>query len=112
MNTVAEAVVPRLGYYRQLATWRANDTALCGQLEMPMALGTAGGTLQVHPGARLALKILGVTEARTLAEIIASVGLAQNLAALRALATEGIQGGHMALHHRATDPIRKNGDAV
>jgi hydroxymethylglutaryl-CoA reductase len=106
----AHAYAARNGYYRPLATWRADDTALCGQLEMPMALGTAGGTLQVHPGARLALKILGVTEARTLAEIIASVGLAQNLAALRALATEGIQRGHMALHHRATDRAHTNGD--
>lgn len=106
----AHAYAARHGYYRPLATWRTKGSALYGQLEMPMALGTVGGTVQVHPGARLALKILGVTEARTLAEIIASVGLAQNLAALRALATEGIQRGHMALHHRATDRARKNGD--
>jgi hydroxymethylglutaryl-CoA reductase len=66
-----------------------------------MALGTVGGTLTVHPGARLALRILGVTTARELASIIGSVGLAQNLAALRALAGEGIQHGHMALHRRA-----------
>jgi hydroxymethylglutaryl-CoA reductase len=56
----------------------------------------------VHPGARLALRILGTSSARELAEIIASVGLAQNLAALRALAGEGIQRGHMALHRKAT----------
>jgi hydroxymethylglutaryl-CoA reductase len=66
-----------------------------------MAVATVGGTLQVHPGARLALRILGVTSARELAEIIGSVGLGQNLAALKALAGEGIQRGHMALHQRA-----------
>jgi hydroxymethylglutaryl-CoA reductase len=66
-----------------------------------MAVGTVGGTLQVHPGARLALRILGVASARELAEVIGSVGLAQNLAALKALAGEGIQRGHMALHRRA-----------
>jgi len=69
---------------------------------MPMALGTVGGTLQVHAGARLALRILGNPGARELAQIVGSVGLAQNLAALKALAGEGIQRGHMALHRRAT----------
>ena len=90
------------GRYKPLATWRVEGDALVGRLEMPMALGTVGGTLQVHPGARLALRILGSPSARELAEIIGSVGLAQNLAALKALAGEGIQRGHMALHRKAT----------
>jgi len=97
----AHAFAAKSGTYQPLATWRATDQGLQGKLEMPMALGTVGGTLQVHPGARLALKILGVDKARPLAEIVASVGLAQNLAALKALATEGIQRGHMTLHNRA-----------
>jgi hydroxymethylglutaryl-CoA reductase len=98
----AHAFAARDGRYKPLATWRAADDGLVGTLEMPMALGTVGGTLQVHPGARLSLRILGTTSARELAEIIGSVGLAQNLAALKALAGEGIQRGHMALHRRAT----------
>ena len=97
----AHAYAARDGRYRPLSTWRVAEDALAGRLEMPMALGTVGGTLTVHPGARLALRILGVATARELAGIIGSVGLAQNLAALRALAGEGIQRGHMALHRRA-----------
>ena len=73
---------------------------LVGSLEMPMAVGIVGGATQVHPVARASLKLLGVATAGELAEIIVSVGLAQNLAALRALATEGIQRGHMGLHAR------------
>jgi len=71
-----------------------------GALEMPMAVGIVGGATRVHPGARAALKLMDVHRATELAEIIVSVGLAQNLAALRALATEGIQRGHMSLHAR------------
>jgi hydroxymethylglutaryl-CoA reductase len=97
----AHAYAARDGRYRPLSTWRVEKDALAGRLEMPMPLGTVGGTLKVHPGARLALRILGVTTARELAGIIGSVGLAQNLAALKALAGEGIQRGHMALHRRA-----------
>jgi hydroxymethylglutaryl-CoA reductase len=97
----AHAYAARDGHYRPLATWRVESDGLVGRLAMPMAVGTVGGTLQVHPGARLALRILGVTSARALAEIIGSVGLAQNLAALKALAGEGIQRGHMALHRHA-----------
>jgi hydroxymethylglutaryl-CoA reductase len=97
----AHAYAARDGRYRPLSTWRVAGDALVGRLELPMAVGTVGGTLKAHPGAQLALRILGVTRARELAEIIASVGLAQNLAALRALAGEGIQRGHMALHRRA-----------
>jgi hydroxymethylglutaryl-CoA reductase len=69
-------------------------------LELPLAVGTVGGATRAHPAARIALKILGVQTARELAEVMVAVGLAQNLAALRALATEGIQKGHMALHAR------------
>jgi hydroxymethylglutaryl-CoA reductase len=71
-----------------------------GTLEMPMAVGIVGGATRVHPAARAALKLMGITTASRLAEVIVSVGLAQNLAALRALATEGIQRGHMSLHAR------------
>ena len=67
---------------------------------MPMAVGTVGGATRVHPVAKIALKILGVKSARELAEVMGAVGLAQNLAAIRALATEGIQRGHMRLHAR------------
>jgi hydroxymethylglutaryl-CoA reductase len=92
------------GRYRPLAVWRAEGGDLVGELEMPMALGTVGGTLHAHAGARLALKLLGVVDASTLGMIVASAGLASNLAALRALATEGIQRGHMNLHRRSTSP--------
>jgi hydroxymethylglutaryl-CoA reductase len=71
-----------------------------GSLELPLAVGIVGGATRVHPVARACLKLMGVTTAGELAEIIVSVGLAQNLAALRALATEGIQRGHMGLHAR------------
>jgi len=73
---------------------------LVGELEMPMAVGIVGGATRVHPTASAALKLMGVQSAAELAEIIVSVGLAQNLGALRALATEGIQRGHMSLHAR------------
>ncbi|HEY7374308.1 MAG TPA: hydroxymethylglutaryl-CoA reductase, degradative [Polyangia bacterium] len=99
------------GRYRPLAIWRADSTGplagaggepdLVGELEMPMAIGTVGGTLHAHEGAQLAQRLLGVTDARTLAMVIGSAGLASNLAALRALATDGIQRGHMALHRRS-----------
>lgn len=98
----AHAFAARDGRYQPLATWRVEGDALVGKLIMPLALGTVGGTLQVHPGARLALRILGNPNSRELAQIAGSVGLAQNLAALKALAGEGIQRGHMALHRRAT----------
>ena len=71
-----------------------------GSLELPLALGIVGGATRVLPLARFALQLMGVKTARELAEIVASVGLAQNLAAIRALATEGIQRGHMSLHAR------------
>jgi hydroxymethylglutaryl-CoA reductase len=97
----AHAYAARDGRYRSLSTWAVNAAGdLVGTLEMPMAVGVVGGATRVHPTAQAALKIMGVNTARQLAEIIVSVGLAQNLAAIRALATEGIQRGHMALHAR------------
>ncbi|TDA66269.1 MAG: hydroxymethylglutaryl-CoA reductase, degradative [Chloroflexi bacterium] len=97
----AHAYAAHSGRYTSLSTW-GKDAAgnLTGRLEMPLAVGIIGGATRVHPGAQAALKLMGVTTAAELAEIIVSVGLAQNLAALRALATEGIQRGHMALHAR------------
>jgi len=97
----AHAYAARSGRYTSLSRWSAGtDGGLEGELEMPMAVGTVGGATRVHPVARAALELMGVTSARHLAEIVVSVGLAQNLAALRALATEGIQRGHMGLHAR------------
>ncbi len=97
----AHAYAARSGRYTSLSTWGQDaDGNLVGTLEMPLAVGTVGGATRVHPAAQLALRIMGVTSAAQLAEIIVSVGLAQNLAALRALATEGIQRGHMSLHAR------------
>ncbi len=97
----AHAYAARSGRYTSLSTWeRDGEGHLVGSLELPLALGTVGGATRVHPAARVALKILGVETARELAEVAASVGLAQNFAALRALATEGIQRGHMSLHAR------------
>ncbi|MFZ5894388.1 MAG: hydroxymethylglutaryl-CoA reductase, degradative [Myxococcota bacterium] len=97
----AHAYAARSGRYVPLAVWRRDGEDLVGELEMPLALGIVGGTLRVHPAAQLALSVLGVTSALELSYIAASVGLASNLAALRALATEGIQRGHMALHARS-----------
>jgi len=87
------------GGYKPLTTWKKDDDGnLRGHIKLPIAVGTVGGATKVHPMAKLSLKILGVKNARELAEIMASVGLAQNFAALRALATKGIQAGHMKLH--------------
>jgi hydroxymethylglutaryl-CoA reductase len=97
----AHAYAARNGRYTSLSTWgRDGKGNLVGSLELPLAVGIVGGATQVHPVARACLKLMGVTTAGELAEIIVSVGLAQNLAALRALATEGIQRGHMGLHAR------------
>lgn len=97
----AHAYAARGGIYTSLSTWGSDATGdLVGTLEMPMAVGIVGGATRVHPVAQIALKLMGVATASELAEIIVSVGLAQNLAAMRALATEGIQRGHMNLHAR------------
>jgi len=97
----AHAYAARSGRYTSLSTWGHDaEGNLVGVLEMPLAVGIVGGATRVHPMAQVALKILGVETAQELAEITAAVGLAQNLAALRALATEGIQRGHMRLHAR------------
>jgi hydroxymethylglutaryl-CoA reductase len=97
----AHAYAARSGIYTSLSVWEKDDEGnLVGTLEMPMAVGIVGGATKVHPAAQAALKLMNVKSARELAEIIVSVGLAQNMAALRALATEGIQRGHMSLHAR------------
>jgi hydroxymethylglutaryl-CoA reductase len=98
----AHAFACRDGHYRPLSHWAVEDGTLRGGIELPLAVGTVGGATRVHPGARLALKLLRVTSARELAAVFASVGLAQNFAALRALGSVGIQKGHMALHARST----------
>ncbi len=97
----AHAYASRSGHYTSLTTWEKDATgALVGTIELPMPVGLVGGATKTHPLARLALKIMRVQTAQELGEIAAAVGLAQNLGALRALATDGIQRGHMALHAR------------
>ena len=97
----AHSYASRGGHYTSLSTWGKDDGGnLVGTLEMPMAVGIVGGATRVHPTAQAAIKMMGVKTASELAEVIVAVGLAQNLAAIRALATEGIQRGHMALHAR------------
>ncbi len=97
----AHAYAARSGQYTSLSTWGKDaEGNLVGTLEMPMAVGIIGGATKVHLAAKAAIQLMGIKTASELAEIIVSVGLAQNLAALRALATEGIQRGHMSLHAR------------
>ena len=97
----AHSYAARSGHYSPLTTWHKDDKGdLQGFIEIPAAVGIVGGITAVHPMAKICLKILGVKTARELGEIMAAVGLAQNLAALRALAAEGIQRGHMSLHAR------------
>lgn len=97
----AHAYAARLGHYGPLTVWEKNkDGDLVGSIELPLAVGIIGGATRVHPVAKVTLKILGVKTARELSEVMAAVGLAQNLAALRALSHEGIQRGHMSLHAR------------
>ena len=97
----AHAYAARSGKYTSLTTWaKDKDGNLIGTIEMPLAVGIIGGATKVHPAAKAALKLMKIENANQLAEIIASAGLAQNLAALRALSTEGIQRGHMSLHAR------------
>lgn len=97
----AHAYAVKNGQYSTLSHWeKNNDGDLVGSIELPMAVGLIGGATKVHPTAKIAIKILGVKTANELGEVIAAVGLAQNLGALRALAHEGIQRGHMSLHAR------------
>jgi hydroxymethylglutaryl-CoA reductase len=97
----AHAYAARNGRYTALTDWHVDDSGdLFGEITLPLAVGIVGGATKVHPAARVALKILGVTSAGELAEVMAAVGLAQNMAAIKALATTGIQRGHMRLHAR------------
>ncbi|MEL6966715.1 MAG: hydroxymethylglutaryl-CoA reductase, degradative [Pseudomonadota bacterium] len=97
----AHAYAARSGRYSSLTRWEIDQEGnLAGTIELPMALGTVGGATRTHPAAQAALRLLNVQSAQELAEVTAAVGLAQNMAALRALSTEGIQKGHMALHAR------------
>jgi hydroxymethylglutaryl-CoA reductase len=97
----AHAYASRSGQYTSLSTWERDEEGnLVGTLEMPMAVGIVGGATKVHPAAQVSLKLLHVKTADELAGICACAGLASNLAAMRALATEGIQQGHMGLHAR------------
>jgi hydroxymethylglutaryl-CoA reductase len=92
------AYAARVGHYKPVSTWKMDGLDLVGRIEVPLAVGTAGGVTRIHPTAKVALKILGVQKAEELARICAAVGLVQNLGALKALATVGIVKGHMQLH--------------
>lgn len=101
IEAAAHAYAARDGAYRSLTRWRKTKGGdLVGEIELPLAVGIVGGITSVHPTAKLALKILGVNKAKELAMVMAAAGLAQNFAAIRALASEGIQQGHMRLHAR------------
>jgi hydroxymethylglutaryl-CoA reductase len=98
----AHAFAARDGVYRPLSRWKVDgDGHLCGSIELPLQVGTVGGTIRVHPTVKANLALAGVRGAKDLAMLMASVGLVQNLGALRALATEGIQEGHMRMHARS-----------
>lgn len=97
----AHAYAARDGTYRSLTTWHiTREGDLAGEIELPLAVGIVGGIINVHPTARLALKIMEIEGSKELAMVMAAAGLAQNLAAIRALSAEGIQAGHMKLHKR------------
>jgi hydroxymethylglutaryl-CoA reductase len=98
----AHAYAARGGRYSSLTTWKADENGdLCGSIEIPIKVGIVGGPLESNPTVALNLRLLGVESATELAQVMAAVGLAQNFAAIRALATEGIQKGHMTLHARS-----------
>lgn len=98
----AHAYAARTGQYSSMTTWSTDSEGnLVGELELPMSVGTVGGAIRVHPIAKVAQDILNVESAQELAQVIVAVGLAQNLGALKALVTDGIQKGHMALHSRS-----------
>ncbi len=96
----AHAYAARSGHYRPLSTWHLEGGHLVGRIELPLALGTVGGPVKIHPGVQLGMKLLRTQSVKELSMVFAAVGLAQNLAALRALGSVGIQKGHMALHAR------------
>jgi len=111
LEAAAHAHAARDGRYRPLATWRTDRQGrLAGVLRLPLPLGCVGGATGAHPTARLALRIMKCSTARRLAALAAACGLASNLAALRALSTEGIQRGHMRLHRRALAAAGHPGD--
>ena len=97
----AHAFAARGGQYGPLATWRIDDDALIGEIEVPAVVGIVGGPIKIHPTVQLVHRVLRISSADELARVMAAVGLAQNMAAIKALATEGIQQGHMALHARS-----------
>ncbi len=96
----AHAFAARSGRYTSLTRYWLEDDQFCGEIELPMAVGTVGGATRTHPVVQASYEILGFQDASTLGKLMAAVGLAQNIGALRALASEGIQKGHMALHAR------------
>ncbi len=96
----AHAFAARDGQYRPLSTWTLEEGHIVGRIEMPLAIGTVGGPIKIHPQVQAAMKLLRTTSARELAMVMVSVGLAQNFAAVRALGSVGIQKGHMAMHAR------------
>ncbi|MCH8972835.1 MAG: hydroxymethylglutaryl-CoA reductase, degradative [Thaumarchaeota archaeon] len=101
IEAAANAYAANSGKYSSLTEWSKDEEGnLIGKLELPLSVGTVGGIVNVHPIAKICIKILGVTSAKELARVITVAGLAQNFSALRALATEGIQKGHMKLHAR------------
>ncbi|RYG74161.1 hydroxymethylglutaryl-CoA reductase, degradative [Lentibacillus lipolyticus] len=102
VEAAAHAHAARDGQYGSMTEWSKDEEGnLVGELELPMSVGTVGGSIHVHPVSRIAHKLLNVVSAQELAQVIVAVGLAQNLGALKALATDGIQKGHMALHSRS-----------
>ena len=104
IEAAAHAYAAKSGMYRSLTEWSKDDSGnLLGKFEIPLSVGIVGGVINDHPIAKISKKILGVNSAQELACVMASVGLAQNFAAMRALVTEGIQKGHMKLHARKQD---------
>ncbi len=98
----AHAYAARFGRYSSMTEWHVDVAGnLVGEIELPMSVGTVGGSIRVHSISQLAHKLLGIESAQELAQVIVSVGLAQNLGGLKALVTDGIQKGHMALHSRS-----------
>jgi hydroxymethylglutaryl-CoA reductase len=101
----AHAFAARTGSYRPLTRWEVVGDRLEGSIEIPLQLGTVGGTIPIHPTVRANLDLMGVTSSRELSAITAAVGLAQNLGALKALVSEGIQAGHMRMHARTVAAV-------